>query len=92
MTSEDLTLSFDQNADDLILFDSEANDLEIQESNAAPRQINTVRDYEQLTNKPSVNFIELIGNKQSDELGLEPAQKVISMLDIMSIFRRTIGE
>ena len=92
MTSDDLVLSFDQSTDDnFIIFDSVANDIEIQGSEATPRQIMT-SDYEKLTHKPSVNFVELIGNKDSAELGLEPAQEVISMLDIMSIFRRTIGE
>ena len=97
MASEDLLLSFDNDADDIILFDSEADDLEIQGSEATPRQNSETQpgigttNYEHLTHKPSVNFVELIGNKKSSDLGFEPALEVISMMDIRSIFRRTIG-
>lgn len=29
--------------------------------------------YEQLSNKPQINDIELVGNKSLDELGIQPA-------------------
>ena len=35
-----------------------------------------VTDYNQLTNKPSVNGVELSGNKTSDELDVMPESKV----------------
>lgn len=37
-----------------------------------------VSDYEQLTNKPKINGVELVGDQSSDELGMEsltPEQK-----------------
>ena len=35
-----------------------------------------VTDYNQLTNKPSVNGVELLGNKTSDDLDVSPESKV----------------
>lgn len=39
-------------------------------------------DYNKLFNKPQINYVELIGNKNSEELGLEPTIVDISEQDI----------
>ena len=44
--------------------------------------ITTGRDYNALSNKPSINEIVLIGNKTSDQLGLQEEMDVISNTDI----------
>lgn len=44
-----------------------------------------VNDYNLLINHPSINWIELIGNKTSEELGLEPTIIDITEQDIDNI-------
>ena len=51
-----------------------------------------IDDYERHFNLPRINSVELIGNKTSEELGLESETEVISQLDIYKIFHRTIDE
>lgn len=50
-----------------------------------PAQTN---DYEKLKNKPSINEVELIGNKSFEDLGLSP----LSNLEIMQIINKAMGK
>lgn len=43
-----------------------------------------IGDYEQLTNKPSINAVELVGNKTFEELGDNP----LTNTEIQAIFNR----
>lgn len=42
------------------------------------------KDYEKLENKPSINSVELVGNKTFEELGITP----LSNIEIMNIINR----
>lgn len=42
-------------------------------------------DYEKLSNKPQINSVTLLGNKTSEELGLEPTIVDITEQDIDNI-------
>lgn len=48
-------------------------------------------NYERLSNKPQINSVELIGNKTSDELGLQPegdyANTRVTNLEIDELFK-----
>lgn len=46
-----------------------------------PSSIGGVKDYEKLTNKPSIETVELIGDKSFEELGLE----ALSNSDLMEL-------
>lgn len=46
-----------------------------------PSSIEMVKDYEKLTNKPSIETVELIGNKSFKDLGLE----ALSNSDLMEL-------
>ena len=41
-----------------------------------PIQMVSSNDYEDLINKPSINGVELMGNKSTDDLGIEIPEKV----------------
>lgn len=45
-------------------------------------------DYENLKNKPSINEVELIGDKSFNELGLSP----LSNLEIINIINKAMGK
>lgn len=44
-----------------------------------------VSDYEQLTNKPRINGVELVGDQSSDELGMEAltAEQKAALLNLL---------
>ena len=48
-------------------------------------------NYERLSNKPQINLVELIGNKTSEDLGLQPegdyANTRVTNLEIDDLFR-----
>lgn len=46
---------------------------------------NNANDYELNTNKPSINSIELSGNKDSDSLGLQDKMDAMSNFDIENL-------
>ena len=46
-----------------------------------PERVST-GDYNELVNKPQINSVELIGNKLSEDLGLEPTIHDITEQDI----------
>ena len=45
---------------------------ELSSSVSIPKTINGANDYEKLKNRPSIEYIELLGNKNFDDLGLMP--------------------
>ncbi len=49
-----------------------------------------INNYEDLANQPQINNVLLIGNKTAEDLGLEYETEIISQLDILKIFNRTI--
>lgn len=57
------------------------NNKEIKGSLTLPERVAT-SNYNELFNKPQINSVELIGNKISEELGLEPTIHDISEQDI----------
>lgn len=70
-------------------------DISIQEASSSigfeiKTQTTGTKDYNKLSNKPSVNDITLIGNKTSEDLGLQPAGEYanskITNLEIDTLF------
>lgn len=50
-------------------------------------RVRATGDYEKLTNKPSINEVELVGNKTFEDLGDSPLKN----LDIQAIFNRVFN-
>lgn len=50
----------------------------------------SVKDYEELENKPQINGIELIGGKSSRELGIKESDPLTN-IEINEIFRSVFG-
>lgn len=44
-------------------------------------------NYNNLTNKPSINYIELIGNRLSNDLGLQDHMEEITNTELQNILR-----
>lgn len=57
------------------------NNKKISGSLSLPEVI-AITDYNILDNKPQINYVELVGNKLSEELGLEPTITDITEQDI----------
>lgn len=87
MTLDNITISLDTTNDLNLSLDS-TNDLNLSLETPVPLTFQLdqgnsegVRDYESLLNKPSIQNVVLIGNKNFEDLGLNP----ISANDLLEI-------
>ena len=66
--NEDIEIDLYDNNEEIKIDSSFSNDLELRESDVI--YVNST-DYEKIKNKPQINNVELIGNKNFKELGME---------------------
>lgn len=69
-TDEGLTINIDDNDDVIVNIIDEPNII----VNLCDDLGTTANNYDYLDNKPSINNVELVGNKTLDDLGIEPAK------------------
>ncbi len=75
--------------------DSLSKDIQINVDKSTPKDIQieldetksviSERDYERLKNQPRINSIQLIGNKTSNDLGLQDELPIITRAEIRNI-------
>ena len=84
---EDLELQIDTGQADLEMeLDTGQDDLTLERSD--PYYSHTESNYERLINKPRINSVELVGNKDLHEIGIQEELPEITNLEILKIFRK----
>jgi hypothetical protein len=84
---DDLVLELDKDDQEIVLeLDKDEQDIVL--DNDVPYYSGLTKDYEKLINKPRINDVELIGNKELSELGVQKELPEITNLEILEIFRK----
>lgn len=82
---DELNIELDKEDLDIILDEQNSIDAEIENSDIVPT--GTTKNYEILDNKPQINGVELVGNKNANDLNLQERIEVLTNLEIEEILK-----
>ena len=82
---DELNIELDKEDLDIILDEQNSIDAEIENSDIVPT--GTTKNYEILDNKPQINNVELVGNKNANDLNLQERMEVLTNLEIEEILK-----
>lgn len=82
---DELNIELDKEDLDIILDEQNSIDAEIENSDIVPT--GTTKNYEILDNKPQINNVELVGNKNANDLNLQERIEVLTNLEIEEILK-----
>lgn len=84
-SSNDIQLNMDNLSKDIQISLDKSIPKDIQIELDETRSVISERDYEKLKNQPQINSVQLIGNKTSNELGLQDELPIITRAEIRNI-------
>lgn len=87
MSELELEVEYDDTTE-LELEDEETSDIDIENSDVVGTGETT--NYEKLKNKPQINSVELLGDKSSDELGLQDEMEALTNTEIESLINNYV--
>ena len=82
---DELNIELDKEDLDIILDEQNSIDAEIENSDIV--STGTTKNYEILDNKPKRNSVELVGNKNANDLNLQERIEVLTNLEIEEILK-----
>ena len=82
---DELNIELDKEDLDIILDEQNSIDAEIENSDIVSTGTN--KNYEILDNKPKRNSVELVGNKNANDLNLQERIEVLTNLEIEEILK-----
>ena len=82
---DELNIELDKEDLDIILDEQNSIDAEIENSDIV--STGTTKNYEILDNKPKINSVELVGNKNANDLNLQERIEVLTNLEIEEILK-----
>lgn len=82
---DELNIELDKEDLDIILDEQNSIDAEIENSDIVPT--GRTKNYEILDNKPKINNVELVGNKNANDLNLQERIEVLTNLEIEEILK-----
>lgn len=82
---DELNIELDKEDLDIILDEQNSIDAEIENSDIV--STGTTKNYEILDNKPQINNVELVGNKNANDLNLQERIEVLTNLEIEEILK-----
>ena len=81
INNDDGSVSFEDVTEYSVIGDEFGAD-DLNATNQRVNEMNIIKDYNQFTNKPSVNNVILEGNKTLDDLGIQPKQIITNLSNI----------
>lgn len=82
---DELNIELDKEDLDIILDEQNSIDAEIENSDIV--STGATKNYEILDNKPQINNVELVGNKNANDLNLQERIEVLTNLEIEEILK-----